>query len=519
MKIKETHVTMKDGTKLATDVYLPEKENSYPALLIMTPYGRKNKKIFADIFVSEDYALVVQDVRGRYDSEGVFDPINQEKEDGLETIDWIKKQSWYNKKGIGIVGVSYLSTCALPAVSKKDEIKTMINIGGFSNAYDLTHRGGALVLHHALPWSIITSHSPQPDLSEIDWEEIFSTIPLEDAASKAGYPNKIWKEFCKHPIKDEFWKRTSVKEYLPRINIPIMHMSGWYDLCLGPTVDLFKYFSQNSTAPQHLIIGPWTHNTVLDEQKELHSVDFGKESRPGVVTNIVNWFDRWLKDKDIDNDQITTDESNIALFLTGEKRWIHVDQEMEPDDKINLYLSRNRLSKEITPRSEIVDYIIKEPVPTIGGRVWEFPDAGLEPGPADQSELHQRHDVLLFTTGKLDQDIVVVGNVICELYGLAQHESDICVKLVDVYEDGTARFIADGIKRIKGTDSKEKYRIDLWSIAHTFKKDHKIGLEISGSNFPQLSLSSSLMEKGKGEYTLYMGEGNESKLVLPVLNE
>ncbi len=344
MIIKEHSVRMDDGVSLATDVYLPDEGDSYPALLIMTPYGRKTKKIFAEMFVPRGYALVVQDVRGRYDSEGEFKPIEQEKKDGPKTIDWIIKQNWFDdNKGIGIVGISYLSTCAFPAIAKKDEIKTMINIGGFSDLYELTHRGGALVLHHALPWSIITSYSPQPDLSKIDWDEVYSTVPLKDAASKAGYPNEIWDTYCEHPERDGFWDDASVEEFLPEVDIPILHMSGWYDLCLGPTVDLFEYFSENSDQPQHLVIGPWTHNSVLRGGKVLHGVDFGDESRPGIIENILNWFDRWLKGKEA-VDGFSTEEKNVSLFLIGEGRWIH---DMEKSEEMDLYFSNKGLVQEI----------------------------------------------------------------------------------------------------------------------------------------------------------------------------
>lgn len=522
----EEKVEMKDGVKLATDVYLPKKEGKYPTLLIMTPYGKEQMKTFVRTFVESDYSLVIQDVRGRYDSEGSFDPINQEKTDGLETVDWIKEQNWYDPAaGIGIVGISYLSTCAIPAAAKKESIKAMINVGGFSNTYDLTHRGGAKVLHHSLPWSIIISYSPQPDLSKIDWKEVYRTEPLKDAAKKAGYPNELWSAWCEHPLRDDYWKKLSVEEYLEEVDIPILHMSGWYDLCLGNTLDLYQYFEERSSKPQHLVIGPWTHNGVFMGPTELHELDFGEQSRPGTIENVISWFDRWLKDKDMSKDNLSTDKRPISVFITGENKWYHSKRWPPEDvDEKHLYISPDGLSfdKDQEETTEIEINIDRDdPVPTIGGRVWEFPTADLDPGPALQNALHARHDILLFETEYLERDIGILGKVEVNLFlSVTDESTDINCKLLDIDEEGDKRIIAEGINRLNISDDctenltldKDKVigcEVDLWDIAHVFKKGHKIGLEISWSNFPNWDRSLS-----DGKIKIYTGKDHRSMLHL-----
>lgn len=497
-KINE-NVEMDDGVELATDVYLPKEDRS-PALLIMTPYGKDQMETFARSFVENDYSLVIQDVRGRYDSEGSFDPINQEKTDGLETVDWIEEQDWYDPDtGIGVVGISYLSTCAFPAAAEKESIKAMINVGGFSNTYDLTHRGGAKVLHHSLPWSIIISYSPQPDLSNIDWEEVYGTEPLKDAAKKAGYPNELWSTWCEHPLRDDYWEKLSVEEYLEDVDIPILHMSGWYDLCLGNTLDLYHYFEKRSSKPQHLLIGPWTHNGVFMGPTELHGLEFGEQSRPGTIQHVISWFDRWLKNRDMSKDALSTDERPAKIFITGKNEWYQGTGWPPKDiEELPLYISKDGLSfdkEEDTTKLEI-SLDRDDPVPTIGGRVWEFPTADLNPGPAKQNDLHARDDILLFETDDLGNDITILGNVKCRLFvSLTDERTDITCKLLDIDEEGNKRIIAEGINRLDlSDDSNERKQIDkdkviecevdLWDIAHTFKEDHKIGLEISWSNFP-----------------------------------
>jgi len=525
-KIQE-NVKMKDGVELDTDIYLPEKENKCPTLLIMTPYGKDQMKAFARPFVENGYSLIVQDVRGRYGSGGDFDPINQEKTDGLETVDWIVDQDWYDPDtGIGIIGISYLSTCAFPAAAEKESIKAMINVGGFSNTYDLTHRGGAKVLHHSLPWSIIISYSPQPDLSKIDWQEVYSTDPLKNAAKKAGYPNELWETWCGHPLRDDYWEKLSVENYLKEVDIPILHMSGWYDLCLGNTLDLYHHFEEHSSKPQHLVIGPWTHNGVFMGPTELHGLDFGEQSRPGTIEHVISWFDRWLKEEDETEEGLSTDERPVSVFITEKNEWYH-GKEWPPKDhqELSLHIRKDGLSFDKCQEENTglkINIKRDDPVPTIGGRVWEFPTADLNPGPAVQNDLHDRDDIILLESDKLEKDIEVLGKARCSLFlSITDEETDITCKLLDIDEEGDKRIIAEGINRSNISDdcteklSIDKYEvieseIDLWDIAHTFKKGHRIGLEISWSNFPNWDKNLS----DDAEIKLYTGHKYPSKLDL-----
>jgi len=402
----------------------------------------------------------------------------------------------------------------------------MINVGGFSNTYDLTHRGGAKVLHHSLPWSIIISYSPQPDLSKIDWEEIYGTEPLKDAAKNAGYPNELWETWCEHPLRDDYWKKLSVEEYLKEIDIPILHMSGWYDLCLGNTLDLYQYFKGRSTKPQHLVIGPWTHNGVFMGPTELHGLDLGEQSRPGTMKHVISWFDRWLKGKDESKDGLSTDERPVSVFITGKNEWYR-GKEWPPkkNQEISLHICKDGLSfdrcEEGTTEFKInIDR--DDPVPTIGGRVWEFPTADLNPGPAIQNDLHVRDDVLLFESEKLEEDIEILGEARSRLFlSITDEETDITCKLLDIDEEGNKRVIAEGINRLNiSDDSAEnitldkgeviKREVDMWDIAHTFKKDHKIGLEISWSNFPNWDRDLS----GSGNIRIFTGKEYRSYLYL-----
>jgi hypothetical protein len=295
----------------------------------------------------------------------------------------------------------------------------------------------------------------------------------------------------------------SVKDELQAVDIPILHCSGWYDLTLGCTLELYEFFRENATNPQHLIIGPWTHNGVLMGPTELHGYSFGAASRPNMAANIIHWFDSWLKD---DTEALGTldlngPENPVLLFVTGSNSWVRATEWPAADSSTcELQLGRELvLSAPDADKSHSTTYCYdpENPCPTIGGATWEFPAAGLEPGPADQSQLHSRDDVVLFSTPTLEEQFTVLGPVKLKLHAATDScTTDFTAKLLDLAPDGTARVIAAGIRRGDIIDEARKrrpiepgrvmcYDIDLWGAAHTFLPGHRVGLEISSSSFPQ----------------------------------
>lgn len=538
---KTVSISMGDGVNLATDVYLPDEDGKYPALLIFTPYGRKNKKIFADMLVPQKYALVVQDVRGRYDSGGQYEPICQERTDAPETIDWIAGQPWYDDNcGMGVIGISYLAAVGLICAAKRPEhIRTMTNVGGFADTYDISHRGGALVLHHLLPWSILTSFSPQPDLQDINWNEVYCTLPLEEAAEAAGFDNTLWRSWSQSSVRDVKWESMSLVDLLPDVDIPILHATGWYDLCLGTTLSLYDYFSRNSDKPQHLFVGPWTHNGVLMGPEQLHGVEFGPESRPNVPEHIGKWFARWLKEgptaeKAAASMELTADDNPVAVFMTDENKWVK-DQCWPPrgTETVEYYLHGDSLTEDVPSDEGSRSYTHDpdQPLLSEGGAVWEFPIANLNPGPADQSNLYTRDDILLFTSEQLSEEISICGPVQCVLHAATDgRTTDFVAKLVDIDGNGAARYVCDGIVRahLRNDDSKVqpvqpgrtyKYEIDMLSAAHTFAEGHRVGLEISSSNFPKWdrNLNSLDGKKRQAQQAVFWGKDDSSKICLPVV--
>lgn len=516
---------MRDGCRLATDVYLPG-DGKYPVLLMMTPYGRKGMRVFGQMLEGSGYCLVVQDVRGRYDSEGEFDPIAQEKLDGPDTVSWMRQQDWFDaKKGIGVIGLSYLSEVGLALAARCPEVRAMINVGGMAEFFDVSHRGGALVIHHSLPWTIITSFSPQPSLKGPDWQQAYATEPTDDAALAAGFDNKLWSEWARELTRNEYWQRWSVAADLPLVDIPILHFSGWYDICLGPTMDLYTYFAAHSSHKQQLYLGPWSHNGVVAGGTRLGDTDFGPHSASRAIERMLNWFDYWLKG----DRQKPLAEHDVNLFMTGENEW-HGGDSWPPATgrEVRFFLASSSRLLEQPGESGTSSFLHDpgNPVPTIGGSVWEFPVAGLNPGPADQGALVCRDDVIRFSTAVLTEPLRMAGPVTLELYGELDGETaDWVARLVDVAPDGSRNWVADGILRAHYRNGEEQvyavspgvveqYRINLWVVGHTFDAQHQLAVEVSGSSFPKWNLNRGYIKEGKRQVrqTIHFGVDTPSAI-------
>jgi len=507
-KIEKTLV-VEQGVELKMSIFLPG-EGHFPVLLAMTPYSRQQLFGVAEFLAGNGYAVVLQDVRGRYDSGGHFAPVQQERKDGPITVDWIYSQPWCDSsRGIGIIGISYLSLTGLLA-AKNGGVKAMLNAGGLADSYGLTHRGGAVVFHHALPWSIIVGHSrTQPDLKGVNWDRVFRIENLEQADQVAGFPSQVWQEIAARPARDDFWEELSIWNDLEKVDMPILHYTGWYDICLGPTLELFSYFQDKSRFPQSLIIGPWSHGGTLRSPPGLAGVNFGEQSRSDIFSRSRQWFDHYLQEKE---NLEALSGGRIKLFITGSNQWLSCDHWPPARGReTTLYLGSGGLSWAKEERSDAVgfDFDPADPVPTLGGGVWEFPDADLNPGPVDQSPISRRSDVVLFQTRPLKSDLTLAGPLQATIYGSVQGESgDWVLRLVDVDQEGKRRWVADGIIRghfREGSsriiplrpDKIESFEIDLWAVGHTWKKGHCLGLEISGSSFPKWDLNRTGLARGE----------------------
>jgi putative CocE/NonD family hydrolase len=513
-------IQTRDDVELATTVYLPDQDGAYPAILLRTPYGDGGEEALAEYFVGRGFGTVVQQVRGTGESGGTFTPVSQERADAVDTVEWLLEQPWLDSDaGIGVFGMSYLLPASISAVTAFEAVSAVVNISGFLDLYAVTHRDGLGKSHHMLPWTMSRTH-PVVDRSTVDWETAFRETPPPEKARAAGYPNDLWTEWCSLSASSQRRDQWSLWDLVSEVETPILHVTGWYDLCRGCTVSVYDRLSEGSNAPQRLLVGPWHHHNLFGSDTDLNGVDFGEQSRIDLLDTVGTWFDRWLDTEKSSVDELaqTSRATPVSVFVTGVNQWVSFER-WPPQQTTGweLQLTADGALTESAQTAGTASFPVDptDPVPTAGGPVFKFEPLDLESGPADRQHLHARSDVRLFTSHPLDEARTVAGVVECELaLGAERMPCSVYVKLLEVSPEGTARVIADGVSQLLEGDA-ASVTIDCWSVAHEFAAGHRVGLELSGSDFPRF-----IRVPASGapfEVSLESGPGVDSSIRLPLL--
>ena len=515
-------VPMSDGVTLSTNIYLPKNNIPCPIILQRSPYGTNTEDMVKEAinFVKKGYGVVLQDVRGRWDSEGEWYPFINEAKDGYETQEWIGSQHWCDGN-IGTIGASYLAMAQWQTAALNSKyLKAMAPKVSYSNFYhDWVYTGGAFQLAFNLRWIGIQMNTRTNQLQylwmpkENHLNEIMKHLPLIDMDNKAGRSSKHWKEWIEHPNYDNYWKNLNpIEENYEKISVPVLGISAWYDIFLQGTLNNYIGVKSKGISPgkdnQKLLIGPWMHFFNGQEQT-IGDMNFGEKVKIDIFKEMLNWFDFWLKGKNNN----TKNEDPVKMFLMGKNEWQTYSDWPIPDTIYkNFYIhsqgnanssSGDGILNELIPNyNENFDtykYDPTDPVPTIGGT---GPSGGpvvspVSAGPKNQFEVEKRKDILVYTTPPLKNNIQITGPVKMILFASSNCiDTDFTCKLVDVYPNGFCLNIAQGIIRARYRNSWEdpeflnpneiyKYNIDMWSTSNFFHKDHKIRIEISSSNFPQ----------------------------------
>ena len=563
MKIeKNVMVSMKDNIKLATDIYLPnsEEEKSFPSLVNRTPYNKdyveNSKEIKA--YVDAGYAVVVQDVRGRYHSEGIFVPYEYETEDGLELFKWVRKQKWCNGK-LGTFGVSYHGgTQWLPATKNPEGLKAMVPVITFDDFYSgSAYYDGAKILHD-LRWTVANII---PDIMEraknsrikvtVEPPDVYNClekIPLASDEAVKLY-GKYYLDWMKHNTYDDYWKKMSPKEHYKDITVPTLNISGWYDIFVPSTLNNYMGMKKNGGSEiarknTFLIMGPWSH---LNFSGKINEFDFGPDASEDAINLLlikIAWYDYWLKDKP----RKYFLKKPVKIFVMGENRWRDEDDWPLPNTKyISYYLhsegnaniKNGFLSKEKSQKALSSDHFVYDPmnpVPTLGGQVI-LPGEGAI-GPRDQTKVEQRDDVLVYETDILKEDLTVIGPLNAKLFISSDcKDTDFTVKLTDVDEKNISRILSDGILRVRYRNSLEKTEliepgkiyeiiVNTSATANTFLKGHRIRISVSSCNFPRFNRNSNsggdiMFEEAstykKANNTIYHDLNHASCIILPII--
>lgn len=511
-------VLTRDGVSLCTDIFLNAIDEPAPTIVVRTPYGRNLPTLLrmASQLIQEGLCVLLQDCRGRYQSQGHYDWAREE-DDTYDTLRWIVEQPWSNGR-VGLMGMSvttnpncFVAARPPPGVT----VAAMVSVMGSISHHATVYSNGALTLHWALPWSVMMDQRQmgRNTWQKLPWAKIFPRLPLRDATAGHIETPEYWTQMLESPAYDEGWKRFDARPILTSLAVPTLHLSGLRDFMLEQTLGGFAAMASASPeGHQKLVVGPWDHGSLFES--------FGAQSAASTSAGgggidllelIVAWYKRWLIGPG-DAAQADTGPP-VLLHLSEDGGWIGTSAYPPPEaETLDFYLASGgragadlddgALVREppIDMKCDAFTYDPENPVPTVGGALWPFPAGGIIPGPLDQTEVEERPDVLVYTSAPLDDDLYAVGPIVVELWASTSAcDTDFTAKLVDVDPLGVPRIVQDGIVRGRFHASKsgasapellEPHRpycfvILLPATARRFYKDHRVRLEIASSNFPK----------------------------------
>ncbi len=551
---------MRDGAKLYADVYRPKADGRYPVLVVRTPYGVQRDLVHETMmkFAQRGYAVVVQDVRGRYESEGRWDPFRDEAKDGFDTVEWAAKQSWSNGK-VGMQGGSYLGHVQWRAASlTPPSLVAIFPAVASTNIYAnwITH-GGAFRLSFNYGWGVVRMpnrimlpqywHTETYSPPELKYETILRHLPLKDADLRsASYEVKHYRDWIAHPGYDSYWKEISDEEQFANVNVPVHTSGGWFDIFLQGTINGFVGVRQQGATEAarrgtKMIVGAWGHGP----SQKFGDVDFGTQAMRVQFERELRWFDHYLKGIDNGIDR----EPPVEIFYMGINQWNKEADWPLPGTKFTPYYiasegqansasGNGRLHASLPAGGDAASdqylYDPNNPVPTVGGN--NCCGTPTLAGPRDQRAIEDRKDILVYTSQPFTQPLAIAGPVKMKLFASTDGtDTDWVVKLVDVHPNGFAMNIAEGILRAryrKGTNNMEllkpgevyEFEVDLVGTANVFLPGHRIRLDITSSHFPQFDRnpntgdifgSTSRMRVAK--QTIFHTAARPSHILLPVV--
>jgi uncharacterized protein len=590
---KNQMVPMRDGVLLATDIYFPKGfKGKLPVIFHRTPYN-KEKGIgeVTQFFCKHGYIVIFQDCRGRYQSQGSFIKYVNEPQDGYDAVEWIAQQPWSNGK-IGMRGGSYGAHVQAGAAKlNPPHLSTIVcTVGGTSNGWDHAIRNHGAYALKQITWAFsnLRNETEDPVVKEMmenenvaDW---FTALPLKKGCNPLSvspefedYVLNMWQ----HGDYDDYWKQMGfnwMEYYGQTSDIPMMHMSGWYDNYCQTAIDNYLGLSKIKKSPIRLLIGPWMHGTT--DLSYAGDVDFGQGSL--MLDYYFEWHLKWY------NCYLKGEKNEISKALpvkvfvmgTGDGHkdengrlfhggyWKSAEAWPFPGTRnVNYYMySDGSLSDQEPGNDEKpVTYTFdpSHPVPTIGGSMaaskplWVGgafhqrekpfegdPEKGFYGSREPYLPLKARKDILVYQTAPLERDVTVAGPIVVKLHASSDAlDTDFTAKLIDVYPpskdfpEGFEMNITDGIIRARYRDTPEKaqlmepgevyeFVIEPFSTANVFKKGHRIRLDISSSNFPRFDVNPNTGEPlgknirmQKANNTIYHSQMQPSYIILPIIDE
>jgi hypothetical protein len=561
---RNVSVPMRDGVILRADIYRPSAEGRHPTLVYRTPYGK-------DTLLKDDtpiltrapragYAVVAQDVRGRYNSEGEFHPYHQEGKDGYDTIEWAAAQPWSNGR-VGTFGLSYPGAVQwLAAMEAPPHLLAVLPAMTFADGRHFFYQGGAFD-HSWISWISLyiapdarkRHNLPGPrtekqaqaewDRRKWEWEEFLplSEFPLLKKVAPWYY------EWLAHPDDGPYWEFADVIKAHPRITVPALNFSAWYDNNYGPlgAAANFTGMRERAATPearagQKLILGPWVHGIPGEGDSRVGELDFGSNATLDYFGLILRWHDRWLKGIRNGIDE----EPPVRIFVMGENVWRaekewplarawYVPYYFHSGGSANTASGDGILTTEAPARAEPADRYVYDPRHPV--KIMNFE----KPGPFDHAAILARHDVLVYSTPPLPEDTEVTGPITVNLWAASSAvDTDFMVMLLDVHPGGKsynlmpleagiirARYrISESTPRPLKPGEPTEFVIDGMVTSNVFQKGHRIRVQVTSSRFPSVDRNLNTADPfGRSarmvpaRQTIFHDPAHPSRITLPII--
>lgn len=529
---KDLPMKMRDGVVLRADIYRPDDSERHPAIVTRTPYDKSMSAGSRD-FMSPisaafaGYAVVIQDTRGRFASEGEWTLQMPEGADGYDTVEWVAAEPWCDGN-VGMTGGSYLANVQWQtAIENPPHLKAISpSIGQASPLITEVRMSGAMDLELVVSWiafmavdMIDKMEKEGRDVSKMremieralfNPEEVCYYLPLKDIPhfQFEGLSEAFAGWIASDTLLDTLPSEDALYWSYDKVKVPCFHAGGWYDIYAGGVFKSFlsmreKGGSERAREAQHVLYGPWAHWVTLPPF--VGGLHFGPVAS-GIMALLheshIVFFDKYLRGMDID---IPT----VRYFVMGRDRWENADTWPLPQTKWERFYLHSKgrsnsaagdglLSREEAGSEppDIFVYDPRFPVPTLGGRT--LPTGRLVPGPFDQTPIEKRSDILCYTTPELDEDLEVTGPLVLHLFAATSaRDTDVMAKLIDVHPNGTAYNVAEGFIRARYRKSVihpelvnpgevYEYFIDMAATSIVFRRGHRIRIDITSSNFPRV---------------------------------
>ncbi|HEX5586679.1 MAG TPA: CocE/NonD family hydrolase [Acidimicrobiia bacterium] len=560
-------IPMRDGVRLAADLWRPDTDEPVPVLVARTPYNRAMLgTLAAEVLAKAGYAVLQQDCRGRFESEGEgWCPVELDADDGYDTVEWAAAQPWSNGK-VGMFGASYMGYVQWQAaIARPPSLVAILPETAAADYWDpIFGPGGAFRVANRVGWTLLVAMEEarrqaidDPLLDEL--REGLAALAPGDIMGRAAVMTPVVERLMWHrPLRDipffarvapwyadyfvhdrrddPSWLRSNPRSHYTELDLPAIHIGGWYDVQLSNTLLAYEGMrdraaTDEARAGQRMIIGPWTHWGIT--VPVVGDIDFGPSSVLDIDALRLGWFDHWMRD----TPSSVVDDPPVRVFVMGDNEWR--DEHEWPLARTQWtpwYLHADGGFGPEAPTGDdgpdAFTYDPHDPVPTLGGRL--LGTGGARGGPVEQGDVATRADVLAYTSGPLPTDLEITGPVRAELWAsTSAPDTDFTAKLVDVHPDGRSYNICDGIVRARTqfpiplvAGATYCFTVDLAATSIVVPAGHRLQLQVSSSNFPMFEANANTgLPAGTdtaddlrvAEQRVFHDAHRPSRIVLPVV--